>query len=48
MSNLAHTAEEAVEENQMKWGMQLSDIYRLSLKFYKGKFDRKKSLIIKF
>lgn len=29
-------AEEAVEENQMKWGMQLAEIYRLSLKFYKG------------
>ncbi|XP_070490303.1 Golgi resident protein GCP60 [Chironomus tepperi] len=37
MSNLAHTAKEAVEENQMKWGMQLSEIYRLSLKFYKDK-----------
>jgi hypothetical protein len=45
MNNTAHTAEEAVEENQMKWNMELSEIYRLSLKFYKG---RKKVLIIKF
>lgn len=28
--------EEAIEENQVKWGMQLSEIYRLSMKFYKG------------
>lgn len=32
-------AEEATEENCEKWGLQLSDIYKLSLKFYKGIFS---------
>lgn len=34
---LDDAAEEAIEENCMKWGMPLVDIYKLSLKFYKGK-----------
>ena len=31
------TAEEATEEDCVKWGLPLVDIYKLSLKFYKGK-----------
>lgn len=31
-------AEEASEENCLKWGLPLVDIYKISLKFYKGKF----------
>lgn len=29
--------EEAKEDSNLKWGMDLSEIYKLSLKFYKGK-----------
>ncbi|KAG5672164.1 hypothetical protein PVAND_002317 [Polypedilum vanderplanki] len=31
------TGQEASEQNEMKWGMQLVEIYRLALKFYKDK-----------
>lgn len=29
-------AEEATEDGELKWGMELKEIYKLSLKFYKG------------
>lgn len=29
-------AEEAKEDGDLKWGMDLTEIYKLSLKFYKG------------
>jgi hypothetical protein len=36
-TNLAKmTVDETGEQNEMKWGMQLNEIYRLALKFYKG------------
>lgn len=31
------TAEEADEKDCLKWGLPLVEIYKLSLKFYKGK-----------
>lgn len=40
---LEDRVEEAKEDGQFKWGMDLFEIYKLSLKFYKGK----KKLMIK-
>lgn len=34
---LEDRVEEAKEDGQFKWGMDLFEIYKLSLKFYKGK-----------
>ena len=34
---LEDRVEEAKEDVHVKWGMDLSEIYKLSLKFYKGK-----------
>lgn len=34
--SIDETAEEVSEENCMKWGLPLLEIYKLSLKFYKG------------
>lgn len=35
--SIDETAEEANEEDCIKWGLPLVDIYKLSLKFYKGR-----------
>lgn len=35
--SLDESAEEASDENCLKWGVPLLEIYKLSLKFYKGK-----------
>lgn len=35
--SIDETGEEASEENSLKWGLPLVEIYKLSLKFYKGK-----------
>lgn len=34
--SIDETGEELREEECMKWGLPLVDIYKLSLKFYKG------------
>lgn len=34
--NMSDEAEEAVEDVDLKWGMNIIEIYKLSLKFYKG------------
>lgn len=33
-------AEEALEDGELKWGMDLTELYKLSLKFYKGGDDK--------
>jgi hypothetical protein len=33
---MSDPAEEATEDADLKWGMDLTEIYKLSLKFYKG------------
>lgn len=35
--SIDETADEATEADCMKWGLPLAEIYKLSLKFYKGK-----------
>lgn len=35
--DLEDRVEEAKEDSHLKWGMDLTEIYKLSLKFYKGK-----------
>lgn len=38
------TAEEVTEESCLKWGLPLIEIYKISLKFFKGKIWRKNIL----
>jgi hypothetical protein len=36
--SIDEVAVEAGDDNEMKWGMNLHEVYKLSLKFYKGNF----------
>lgn len=34
--DISEKAKEALEDGELKWGIELTEIYKLSLKFYKG------------